>query len=151
MQVFAQRPQFDLAYITDYYDWASLGHAKVVDVGGSQGHVAVALARRFTKLSIVVQDMDKVVENATAPEELRERVVFMAHDLFAEQPVKEAAVYFLRWTLHNWSDKYCILILRALVPALKHGSRIIIQETLMPEPGTVAMWKEKNLRYVMLD
>ncbi|KAH7384627.1 putative Sterigmatocystin 8-O-methyltransferase [Pyrenochaeta sp. MPI-SDFR-AT-0127] len=146
MQVFTERPQFDLSFVIDTYDWESLGQAQVVDVGGSQGHVSLALARRFTNLSMVVQDMEKVVENAKVPEDLQERVRFMAHDLFATQPVHGADVYYLRWILHNWSDKYCILILRALVPALQPGTRVIIQETLMPEPGTVALWKEKNLR-----
>lgn len=148
MEVFSQRPQFSLSYITDHYDWASLGQAQVVDIGGSQGHVSVALARRFPNLSTIVQDMDKVVEGAAVPEELRDRVRFMVHDLFALQSVHGADVYFLRWVLHNWSNKYCLQILRALIPALKPGAKVIVQESLMPEPGTVALWKEKNLRCV---
>ncbi|PHH75739.1 hypothetical protein CDD82_4305 [Ophiocordyceps australis] len=146
MQVFGQRPQFNLSFVTDYYDWASLGEAQVVDVGGSQGHVSLALAEKFNNLDMIVQDMEKVVENATVPEELQGRVKFMAHDFFAQQPVQGADVYYLRWILHNWSDKYCILILRALLPALKHGARVIINESLMPVPGAEAMWKEKSLR-----
>ena len=148
MQVFTERPQFNLSYVTDHYDWESLGSAQVVDVGGSQGHVSLALARKFENLSLIVQDMERVVGNMTAPEDLQGRIKFMAHDLFAQQPVQGADVYYLRWILHNWSDKYCILILRALVPALKPGAKVIIQESLMPEPGTVALWKEKNLRFV---
>lgn len=148
MQIFSQRPQFDPSYVTDYYNWGALGQAQVVDIGGSKGHVSLALARKFTSLRIIIQDMKSVTENATVPEELQGRVRFMAHDLFTPQPVQGADVYFLRWILHNWSDKYCILILRALVPALKRGVKIIIQETLMPEPNTVPMWKEKNMRSV---
>lgn len=151
MQVFTKRPQFNLPHVTDHYDWESLARAQVVDVGGSHGYVSLALARRFNNLSMIVQDMERVVENVTVPEDLKERVKFMAHDLFAPQPVQDADVYYVRWILHNWSDKYCILILRALLPALKHGARVIIQETLMPEPGTVALWKEKNLRSVRDD
>ncbi|EPE28206.1 S-adenosyl-L-methionine-dependent methyltransferase [Glarea lozoyensis ATCC 20868] len=146
MQVFTERPQFNLSYVTDHYDWESLGPAQVVDVGGSQGHVSMALARKFKNLNVIVQDMERVVENATVPEDLQGRMRFMAHDIFTPQPVQGAEVYYLRWILHNWSDKYCLLILRALVPALKRGAKVIIQETLMPEPGTVALWKEKNLR-----
>lgn len=90
--------------------------------------------------------MEEIVDNCRAPEELRQSVSFMAHDIFTPQPVKAADVFFLRWVLHNWSDKYCLRILRALVPSLRRGARIIIQETIMPEPGAVPMWKEKNLR-----
>lgn len=149
MQVFTDRPQFNLSYVTDSYDWASLGDAQVVDVGGSSGHVSLALAKKFNNLSMTVQDMEKVVEHATVPEEFQGRVKFMAHDILAQQPVRGADVYYLRWILHNWSDKYCMVILRALVPALKRGAKVIINETLMPEPGAVALWKEKNLRYVI--
>ncbi|OAG01873.1 putative Sterigmatocystin 8-O-methyltransferase [Paraphaeosphaeria sporulosa] len=146
MQIFAERPQFSLAYTTDYYDWESLGKAHVVDVGGSSGHVSLALARKFSNLSLTVQDMEQLVANATVPGDVQGRVKFMAHDIFSPQPVKNADVYYLRWILHNWSDKYCNLILNALLPALKPGARVIIHESLIPEPGTTAMWKEKNLR-----
>lgn len=151
MQIFTERPQFSLSYVTDHYDCESLGRAQVVDVGGSHGHVSLALARWFNNLSIIIQDMERVVENVTVPEDLQERVKFMAHSLFAPQLVQGADVYYLRWILHNWSDKYCILILRALLNALKHGAKVIIQETLMPEPGTVALWREKNLMSVRDD
>ncbi|KAI0444742.1 S-adenosyl-L-methionine-dependent methyltransferase [Xylaria telfairii] len=151
MAIFTQGPQFSLSWVTDHYDWESLGRAQIVDIGGSQGHVSIALARQFSNLNFIVQDMKQVVENATVPEDLRERVQFMAHDLFTPQLYEGADVYFLRWVLHNWSDKYCNQILHALTPALKHGARVIIQETLMPQPGTVAMWKEKNLRATDLD
>ncbi|KAF2683382.1 putative Sterigmatocystin 8-O-methyltransferase [Lentithecium fluviatile CBS 122367] len=134
MQIFTERPQFNLAYTTDYYDWESLGKAQVVDVGGSSGHVSLALARKFSNLSLTVQDMEQMVANATVPEDVQGR------------PVKNADVYYLRWIMHNWSDKYCNLILSALLPALKPGARVIIHESLMPEPGTTALWKEKNLR-----
>jgi hypothetical protein len=147
MQVFTQRPQFDMRYLTDYYDWKSLGKAQVVDIGGSSGHASLALVKRFPSLSVVVQDMEMVVKNAMAPADVQDRMGFMAHDLFAPQPIHGADVYFMRWVMHNWSDKYVTLMLRALVPALKPGARVIIQETLMPEPGAVALWKEKNLRW----
>lgn len=146
MEVFTEHPQFDLSYVTDHYDWEDLGQAQIVDVGGSRGHVSLALAKRFNRLSFIVQDMDSVVENLTPPEDLQESVKFMAHEFFSSQPVLGADVYYLRWILHNWSDKYAILIFRALMPALKPGARVILQETLMPEPGGVALWKERNLR-----
>lgn len=147
MKIFATRPDYDPSYITDHYDWAALGQAQVVDIGGGRGHIARCLARRFQDLNIIVQDMDKVIENAETEleEDVRDRVTFMIHDLFAPQTV-QADVFFLRWVLHNWPDGYCVMILRALVPVLRPGVKIIIQETLLPEPGSVALWREKYLR-----
>ncbi|KAM5467369.1 hypothetical protein MauCBS54593_005337 [Microsporum audouinii] len=149
MKVMTSRPAFDLSYGTDYYDWESLREAQVVDVGGAQGHFAIALAKRYSQLRIIVQDMTKMVENADAGD-LAERVRFMAHDLFDPQPIR-ADVYFFRWIFHNWSDKYCIQILKAQMPALKPGARLIVQEALMPETGSVAYWKERDFRSMDLE
>ncbi|XXH01443.1 hypothetical protein Hte_007803 [Hypoxylon texense] len=149
MKVMASKPEFDLSYVTDYYDWGSLGNAQVVDVGGAKGHLALALAHRYKDLRIVVQDMANVVENADAGD-LGERVRFMAHDLFDRQTVC-SDVFFFRWIFHNWSDRYCIRILKAQMSALKPGARLIVQEAIMPEPGTVAQWKERDFRAMDLE
>jgi hypothetical protein len=146
MAIFSERPQFNLSYITDHYDWKSLGHARVIDIG-SQGAISVALAKKYNNLQLTAQDVQKGRDDAV-PEELRDRVRFTAHDPFAPQSCIGADVYSLRWMLHSWSDKYCIRILQALISALKPGARVLVQETLMPEPGTVAVWKEKNIRCV---
>jgi len=148
MQIFNEHPQFDIFYVTDHYDWEALGQAQFVDVGGSRGHVSLALVKRFNRLSLIVQDMERVVENLTPPEDLQERVKLIPHDFFSPQPVQGADVYYLRWILHNWADKFAMLILCAPIPALKPGAWVILQETLIPEPGEVALWKERNLRCV---
>ncbi|KAK2595096.1 hypothetical protein QQS21_007181 [Conoideocrella luteorostrata] len=164
MAIWASRPDYTPTHAVNGYDWASLAGSdgegrrviQVVDVGGARGHIATALAQQFLHLNIVVQDMDKVVEGAEAdlPESLRSggRVRFMAHDLFAPQPII-AGVYFFRWILHNWADKYCIAILRAHVHVFAPGTRIIVMETIMPDPnegpngaGAVPGWAEKDLR-----
>ncbi|KAI2609227.1 hypothetical protein GGR54DRAFT_618215 [Hypoxylon sp. NC1633] len=64
-------------------------------------------------------------------------VEVMVYDFFEEQPVKDADVYVYRWILYNWPDKYCVKILRALVPALKPVSRILVVEQVMPTPGVL--------------
>ncbi|KAI1371154.1 S-adenosyl-L-methionine-dependent methyltransferase [Hypoxylon crocopeplum] len=147
MKTFGVLPGFGLSCAVDGYDWAALGRAHIVDVGGSQGSMAVALAKRFPELSLVVQDMPDVVEggDATLPSELRGRISFMAHDFFKPQTVR-ADAYLLRTILHNWSDKYCFLILRALVPALKHGARILINDICLSAPGSVPAHLEYDMR-----
>jgi chemotaxis methyl-accepting protein methylase len=89
-----------------------------------------------------------VVEEGKAlvPKDMADRVTFMEHDFFTEQPVKGADVYFLRWILHNWSDKYCIEILRNLAPALKKGARVVVNEFCVPPPGILTPFQEKPLR-----
>jgi hypothetical protein len=146
MKVMTSKPEFDVSYAINYFDWASLGEAEVVDVGGAQGHFALGLARCYSNLRILVQDMAQVVQDADAGD-LKERVRFMSHDLFEPQTVS-ADVYFFRWILHNWSDQHCIRILKAQLPVLKPGTRLIVQERFMPEKTAVTQWKERDLRYV---
>lgn len=149
MRVMTSKPEFDPSYATDYYDWSALGECQVVDVGGGQGHVAAALCKSHGALRVLVQDMAGVVQGADESR-LGDRVTLVAHDLFAAQTVT-AEVYFFRWVFHNWSDEYCLRILRAQVPALRPGVRIVVQDAIMPEPGTAARWREKDSRYVVAD
>jgi hypothetical protein len=70
----------------------------------------------------------------------------MSHDMFSEQPVAGADVYLLRFVLHDWSDKYCVKVLKQLIPALKRGAKVVIQDHLLPEPGALGMLQEMQLR-----
>lgn len=143
---------YEPSYLIENYDWASLDAkgATIVDVGGSRGHVSISLARKYPSLKFVVQDTQKTIESAPPLEgELRNRITFQAHDFFTPQPVKSADVYLLRWIMHNYSDKYASLILRSLIPALKHGSRILINDNCLPEVGNevgMGMGEERVLR-----
>ncbi|KAK3329993.1 S-adenosyl-L-methionine-dependent methyltransferase [Apodospora peruviana] len=177
MAVWATRPDYSPSHVINGYDWAALGNQnshnhliKVVDVGGARGHVAAALAQRFPNLDVLVQDMEMVVAGAAAalPEQhlvRAGRVRFEAHDLFAAQTTSSAVgadVFFFRWILHNWADKHCVATLRAQIPALKPGARILVMDTCMPEPGVdyylgekgedvvktraIPLWMERDLR-----
>lgn len=97
----------------------------------------------------MVQDLPPVIAAAEkeVPPELAGRTKFMPHDFLTEQPVHGADVYFFRWILHNWSDKYCIKILRNLIPALKPGARVVINDNVLPQPGVLSQWQEERLRY----
>ncbi|KAF2742604.1 S-adenosyl-L-methionine-dependent methyltransferase [Sporormia fimetaria CBS 119925] len=115
--------------VKNAYDWESVGKAKVVDIGGSAGHDAITLAKSFPDLEIVVQDLPQVtpVFNANLPSELSSRVSFMAHNMFDPQPVA-ADIYLLKLILHDWPDEEAIKLLRALIPSLKPGARVIFIE-----------------------
>jgi ubiquinone/menaquinone biosynthesis C-methylase UbiE len=150
MSIFTSGKGFEPSHVINGFDWQSLGNATVVDVGGSRGHISIALAKKFSSLKLVVQDFEGTIKGAMSevPENVADRVSFVAHDMFSEQTVV-ADVYYYRWVFHNWSDKYCIKILKSLVTVLRPGVRIIINDVVMPEPGTTAFWKEKELRYVL--
>ena len=66
MAAYATKPEHDPAYITDLYDWASLGKALVVHVGGGAGYFAIALAKTHSNLRLVVQDVKFMMGPAEA-------------------------------------------------------------------------------------
>lgn len=80
-------PDLEPSYAIKADDWASLGKATVVDVGGSHGLVCIALAEEFPDLQFVVQDIPNVADDAKTkfPAELSHCATFQAHDFFEEQ------------------------------------------------------------------
>ncbi|KAH8126894.1 S-adenosyl-L-methionine-dependent methyltransferase [Trichoderma asperelloides] len=148
LQSHGQREGYDLSHTVSGYHWAKLGKATVVDMGGNEGFVAIALAEAFPSLSFIVQDLggmrtpemtDKI------PPHLSNRICLTTHDFF--QPQTETAdAYLFRHIFHAFSDKYAINILRALIPGLKPGARIIINDIVLPDPGVVSRLEEKSIR-----
>ncbi|KAJ4356522.1 uncharacterized protein N0V89_004556 [Didymosphaeria variabile] len=122
----------DNHFLQQSFAWAKYDSPgmTIVDVGGGHGNAAAFLASSTKHMRFIVQDLDHIVAagKAMLPAELRSRVDFTAHDFFDEQPVKGADVYLLARIMLNWSEKYCLKILRALVPALKVGAKILFYE-----------------------
>ncbi len=149
MRYYGKFEGWDLKHLVQGYDWTSLDlpGSTFVDVGGGQGSVACALAEATTRMRFVVQDLEGTVQDGqkSLPEILRGRVSFMEHDFFTEQPIKGAEVYFFRWILHDWSDKYALRILQSLVPAMRDGARVILYEWLLAD-GPETRWTEKQAR-----
>ncbi|KAI0190559.1 S-adenosyl-L-methionine-dependent methyltransferase [Astrocystis sublimbata] len=148
MRSFTEGTGFELDHVVQNFPWGDLKGGTVVDVGGSQGFASFAIARQFPSVKCVVQDLEPVVAAAEKerPSELADRVEFMTHDFFTEQPVFGADVYFFRWIFHNWSDKYCIDILKKLIPALKRGAKVVVNDNVLPQPGVLSKWQEERLR-----
>lgn len=148
MSIFSSGSGWEMEHVLHAFDWSSVGDGKVVDVGGSTGEVMALLSQHYPHLRCVVQDLPGTIEKHSAlPPPLDSRVEFMAHDFFREQPVKGAEVYFFRMIMHNWSDADAVRILQQLVPALKAGAHVLINEFCLPEPDTVPWLEEKNLRW----
>jgi SAM-dependent methyltransferase len=148
MSIYASR--ISLSPLIDSYEWENLGLAKILDVGGGYGPVSIGLAKAFPSLTFVVQDFADVIEDGPShvPAEISSQITFMAYDMLTPQTVRDADVVFFRAVLHNWTDHYCLKILRNQIPALKKGSRLIIVEPQLPEPGKLTWYAEKRLRSV---
>jgi len=126
--------------ITALYPWQDLGNSTVVDMGGGNGQVIIPVARAYSTLKFVVQDLPGASEQGkhtvAADAQLKARVDFMSHDFRLEQPVKDADAYLICQCITNWSDKDLTNIFRQLIPALKPGARLLICDRKWQALGT---------------
>ncbi|KAL6715395.1 hypothetical protein ACLMJK_006356 [Lecanora helva] len=151
MSTFANGLGNSPSFLISGYPCSSInkGTGTVIDVGGSKGNISVELAKAAPKLKFVVQDLPDMISGAKAalPDTVTDRIHFMSHDFFTEQPLK-GDVYLFRNIFNNWSDSHVIKILRATLPALRPGARIVANDYLIPEPGSMSPSKEREIRDV---
>lgn len=79
------------------------------------------------------------------------RVSYMKHSFFEPQPLTDASAFFIRQCTHNWCDRDVVRMFKAIVPGLEAsgpGTPFLINETIMPEPGTMGMSDERSLRQI---
>ncbi|PSN59802.1 S-adenosyl-L-methionine-dependent methyltransferase [Corynespora cassiicola Philippines] len=147
MSFFSSAPTVssDFAVAADGYHWSQHRDGTVVDVGGSHGTISIKLDEAAPGLKCIIQGRPEIV--STAPiREMAGKVNFQVHNFFTPQPIKGTDIYFFRWTFHDWSDKYCIIILRSLVLALRKDARVVAMEHRIPEPDTLTPYQEKPIR-----
>ena len=110
-----------MAEVAYGYDWKSLGKASLVDIGGSRGHVSIAIAQVAPEMSFVVQDLPEVISQVSdvpPPAGLEHRLKYEVYNFHDPQPVTTADVYFLRRIFHDWPDHICTdVILKISSPA----------------------------------
>ncbi|KAJ4360101.1 uncharacterized protein N0V89_000660 [Didymosphaeria variabile] len=135
--------------LAEHFDWPALPPgATVVDVGGAQVHASLHLAKRFPTVTSAVQDIAEVINGAQGnlPEALKDRLRLEAHDMFTPQPLQDLDVDLLRYVLHDWPDKYFVRVIENVVKDMKKGARIVLQEHVLAERGTLGMVEEMQER-----
>lgn len=138
----------DLTTLSASYAWDSLNTATIADIGGGYGPISIFLATQYPLLKFFVQDLPCAIADGPAyvPADISDRVEFMAYDMLTPQIVRNIDVLFFRAVFHNWTDHYCVEILRNQIPALRKGSRLIIVEPLLVESGELPWHEERRLR-----
>ncbi|GAB7350134.1 hypothetical protein MBLNU459_g0806t2 [Dothideomycetes sp. NU459] len=153
MQNVRSSDSVDLQHLVSGFAWQSVRtDGIVVDVGGSTGGAAIALAQAYDQLVFIVQDLPTNAENGrknveTLPCNISSRITFQAHDFNDSQPVQQADIYLLRMILHDWPDEDAIKILQNIVAVMQQGqSRLLIMDTVLPAPGSVPLSVERIAR-----
>jgi len=111
-------------------DWGSLRH--VVDVGGGNGSLLIALLRAYPSLQGTVVDLPAVVETALEAlraEDLAHRSDVVAGSFFDPLP-PGAGGYLLSAIVHNWNDERARRILRPCAEAAGADSAVFVVERL---------------------
>ncbi|KAJ7593960.1 S-adenosyl-L-methionine-dependent methyltransferase [Mycena floridula] len=104
-----------------------------------QGIDAKSLKPDDVVVDPIWKDLEKQIQAAApyweaqenGPEALKNgQVKLQVHDFFSPQPVKNAAVYFLRYIIHDWSDKEAKQILSQLRAAAGPTSKLVVFDGL---------------------
>ena len=110
---------------------------RVVDIGGSHGHLLSAILRANPTVSGVLFDRPAVIERAEARirgTELAERAELVAGDFFESLPAG-GDLYILSRILMDYDDERSVRLLQNCHRAMTPGGRVLIVQLLMPEQG----------------
>jgi len=105
------------------------GDETVVDVGGGNGSLLVALLERRPSLHGIVLDLPETVRDEKA---LGERIEFVEGSFFKRVP--EGDVFVLGTVLHDWDDESATRILQTIRRSAREGSRLLVIDRVLP-PG----------------
>ena len=109
------------------------GNETVIDVGGGNGSLLVALLKLQPGLRGIVFDLPETVRDEVA---LGDRIEFVEGSFFERVP--EGDVYILSTILHDWDDERAAAILHTIRAAARPDSRLLILDQIVPpgnEPG----------------
>ncbi|KAJ7234592.1 O-methyltransferase [Mycena rebaudengoi] len=136
-----------------WFDWGALSAGSVLaDIGGGHGHLAMSIAQKHPNLRVVIQDFERTLDGAEIlwknnfPTHIESGMVeFQAHDFFDPQPLKNAAVFMLRFILHDWSDTRCVEILQNLRDAAQPSTQLVIIERIIPSAASAPGLEVENV------
>jgi SAM-dependent methyltransferase len=114
------------------YDFSSLG--LIVDVGGGDGSLLVALLQAHPGVQGVLFDLPHVAEGAKkrlADADLAERCEIIAGDVFSSVPSRGDA-YILSRVIHDWDDAHSVAILRNCHRVMTPESKLLLIERVLP-------------------
>lgn len=111
------------------------GFARIADLGGGTGHLAIAACERYGAMQGIVFDLPGAVEQArehVAASRAADRLRVVEGDFFTD-PLPEAELYALGRILHDWTEAKIAVLLRRIHDALPPGGGLLLAETLLDD------------------
>ncbi|KAJ5962783.1 hypothetical protein N7501_007724 [Penicillium viridicatum] len=129
-----------IKHLVGGYEWQGIPDGgMVVDVGGSTGTSAIALAEAYPHLTFSVQDLPANAENG------RKAAESLPADIAS--PGTRSKCLPPPDVLHDWSDVEATTILKHIVTAMdRTKSRLLVMDTVLPKPGSVPVSEERIIR-----
>ncbi|KAF7349631.1 hypothetical protein MSAN_01689200 [Mycena sanguinolenta] len=154
------------------FNWSELPTGGVlVDVGGGIGHISLAIAQKNPGLRVVVQDLEDTIKDSkivsrslykppvnktgnlniqywkeNLPSHVESGMVdFQVHDFYTPQPVPNAAVFMLRYIMHDWSDELVVKILRHLRDAAQPTTKLVVVDKIVVSAARVPDSKKEAI------
>jgi len=123
---------------------------KIVDVGGSTGHIIKHVLKNYPNVSGICFDLEKVVESMeNKPEEgINGRLEWVGGDFFKSVPSGDC--YIVSHILHDWHDEACVKILENISNAMEEGAKVLVIDTVINEFGNTGQFSAKALDLEMM-
>lgn len=112
---------------------------RLLDVGGSAGGYAIAIATAYPGIEATIFDLPAVkpwAEARIADAGIPGRVRFEAGSFFDDALPRGHDVLLLSSILHDWGDDDCARILHGCVDALAPGGTLVVTEPMLAEDWT---------------
>jgi hypothetical protein len=118
------------------FDLSAVRH--LVDVGGGDGTLLGEVLRACPGLHGTVYDLPRVAGQAARLLDeagLSNRCTAIGGDMFEAVP-EQGDLYLLSRILHDWEDEPASAILRNCGRAMRHATRLVLLERIVPDDGT---------------
>jgi len=119
--------------VLEAYDFS--GVRTVMDVGGGNGSLALAILARHPGMKGKIADLPYIEPQAKASiaaAGAAGRCAFEASDFFRKVP-GGADLQVMKSILHDWNDEECVRLLTNCRASLEPGGRLLVVEMLVPE------------------
>ncbi|HEX5508142.1 MAG TPA: methyltransferase [Pseudolabrys sp.] len=138
----ASRSAAEIAAVLAAYDFSECGH--LVDVGGGNGALLLAILKAYPQLKGTVFDLPHVTDAAQGSNPSAERLCFAAGDFFSEVTVA-GDTFILKKIIHDWPDDRAEQILRRCRDAMSPRSRLLLVELIVPRDEAATFTKFLDL------
>ncbi|HEY8945842.1 MAG TPA: methyltransferase, partial [Polyangiaceae bacterium] len=140
----------EVEFVLAAYDFSSAGH--VVDIGGGHGLLLSKILGSVPAARGTLFDLPEVADRAKAKfidASIRERCEVVGGDFFDSVP-SGGDLYLLKHILHDWDDARADRILASVASAMPPGSRLLVIEQGVTEPGTPSPGKIMDVVMLLL-